>query len=280
MRALPDRIDLALPAMYCHQGGKSKLSKKIVPLIPPHKIYLEPFMGGASVFFRKPLAKVNVLSDLDRMLVKGHRVDCGKLERLYAKHRRAILSEGPSRLKLFESLRKKFYNGTITPEEYWILKNVLSYGCAVSLQKTSHAFNSHTKLRKLGLCRAQVGKLKMAKVLNKDFRSVLRRYNRPDAFAYLDPPYYKVKNDYDYHRVHPREVCGALRNFKGKFLLSYNDHPEVRSACVGFFVKSIPTVYSYGCDPSRAHYCNRHKRELLISNYRIPGSKVLGRKSR
>ncbi|MCP3943934.1 MAG: DNA adenine methylase, partial [Desulfobacteraceae bacterium] len=61
-------------------GGKSKLSKQIVSLIPEHKIYCEVFSGGAWVFFRKPPSKVEVINDLDSDLISFYRVVQNHLE--------------------------------------------------------------------------------------------------------------------------------------------------------------------------------------------------------
>ena len=38
-------------------GNKKKLMDKLLPLFPPHKIYIEPFFGAGGVFFNKPKAK-------------------------------------------------------------------------------------------------------------------------------------------------------------------------------------------------------------------------------
>ena len=42
----------------------------------------------------------------------------------------------------------------------------------------------------------------------------------------------------------PNEVCGSLRSMKGKFLLSYNDYPEVRKVCKGFKIESVKIEYT------------------------------------
>lgn len=47
-------------------GGKRRIAKQLVALIPDHTTYVEPFAGGAQVFFHKPRSKVEVLNDLDR----------------------------------------------------------------------------------------------------------------------------------------------------------------------------------------------------------------------
>lgn len=45
-------------------GGKGMLVSKLLPLIPQHQTYLEPFAGGASVLFAKNYEDVNeVLCD-------------------------------------------------------------------------------------------------------------------------------------------------------------------------------------------------------------------------
>ena len=45
----------------CYVGGKNRFVSKILPLIPEHTTYVEPFAGGAQIFFQKPVSKVEVL---------------------------------------------------------------------------------------------------------------------------------------------------------------------------------------------------------------------------
>lgn len=52
-----------------YPGGKARIAPWIVDLLPPHRIYVEPFFGGGSVFFAKPPATVEVINDLDHRVV-------------------------------------------------------------------------------------------------------------------------------------------------------------------------------------------------------------------
>ena len=51
------------------RGNKSKLAEKIIENFPPHEIYIEPFFGAGGLFFNKPLAKFNILNDLDKNVI-------------------------------------------------------------------------------------------------------------------------------------------------------------------------------------------------------------------
>jgi len=55
-------------------GGKGHLARHIMPLLPPHECYLEPFFGGGSLFFAKPRARLETVSDLDGSVVRFYRV--------------------------------------------------------------------------------------------------------------------------------------------------------------------------------------------------------------
>ena len=55
-------------------GGKRRIAEQLVALIPDHTTYVEPFAGGAQVFFHKPRSKVEVLNDLDDEIVNFLRV--------------------------------------------------------------------------------------------------------------------------------------------------------------------------------------------------------------
>ena len=47
-----------------YYGGKHWLSKVIVPLIPSHTTYIEPFFGGGNVFFCKRPSPMEIINDL------------------------------------------------------------------------------------------------------------------------------------------------------------------------------------------------------------------------
>jgi DNA adenine methylase len=53
-----------------YYGGKQGLSSQIVPLFPSHRIYLEPFAGGAATLFAKPRAERETLNDLDGTIMR------------------------------------------------------------------------------------------------------------------------------------------------------------------------------------------------------------------
>src|SRR5207247_11050245 len=55
-------------------GGKNRLAKKIISLIPEHTTYVEPFCGGAQVFFHKEPSAVEILNDLNEDIFNFLRV--------------------------------------------------------------------------------------------------------------------------------------------------------------------------------------------------------------
>ena len=101
---------------------------------------------------------------------------------------------------------------------------------------------------------------------NKAFRDVIRCYDHRHTFFYLDPPYYCIKvyrfnfEQGDFGRL--AEVLGGL---KGKFLMSLNDHKEVRRIFKGFRIQAVPTKYSSMNPRHKGRETARF--ELLIRNY-------------
>ena len=81
-------------------GGKSRLRKFILPLIPEHACYLEPFGGAGWVLFGKQPSSVEVYNDIDQELVNFFRVLKHRPEELIASFEwelvsRASLSDWP-----------------------------------------------------------------------------------------------------------------------------------------------------------------------------------------
>ena len=64
----------------------------------------------------------------------------------------------------------------------------------------------------------------------------ITRYDRPGTLFYLDPPYFGSEGDYGrdlFDRSQFELMAQQLRGVKGRFVLSLNDHPEVRRIFAG-----------------------------------------------
>lgn len=67
-----------------YYGGKQALSTQIVPLFPSHRIYLEPFAGGAATLFAKSRVERETLNDLDGTIMRFWRALRDRPEELAA----------------------------------------------------------------------------------------------------------------------------------------------------------------------------------------------------
>lgn len=67
-------LDSAYKPPMRYLGGKTKVGDRIIRTFPRHHSYVEPFMGSAAVYLRKPLANVNYLIDRDHHIVNLFKV--------------------------------------------------------------------------------------------------------------------------------------------------------------------------------------------------------------
>lgn len=108
---------------------------------------------------------------------------------------------------------------------------------------------------------------RMANVIveNQDFERLFRHYDREDALFYLDPPYFSTEDMYPggFGMDDHKRLRDLLRNIKGRFLLSYNDCPEIRELYKDFEIFDFTRTHSM----AQRYEAGKEFKELLIANY-------------
>ena len=251
----------ALQPLISRVGGKTKIAKLIIERMPPHKTYAEAFVGGGSVYFRKPLVDVNVINDKDKEIIDVYR-DMRDVGEEVKK-----MTFSPSRhqwVKLFKT--KKFNTKTAR-----LFRNLYLSKFSYSGNRKTYWGEKETR-EKRGMRHGDVikknaerykEKLKRTHILNTDFQNIIKNYDSPDTLFYLDPPYSQQVSrwGYDYLTITPQDVYNAIKNIKGKFILSYNNTPEITELFKDYKIKKIKTTYELSGTR------NPNITELLISNF-------------
>lgn len=248
-------------------GGKSLLAKRIVEQINliPHECYVEPFMGGAHVFFRREPVKTEVLNDINLELVTLFRILQWHLEEFLRYFKWALVSRDE-----FDRL-KKVDPVTLTDIQraarfYYLQKTCFGSRTASPAFGTSTTGHPRLNLMRMEEELSQVHlRLARVQIENIDWRECLQRYDRPHTLFYVDPPYWGHENDYGkgiFEREDYQKMAEILRGLQGSFILSLNDVPEVREIFGEFHLLRVTTRYTVG----NLSNGGKGAKELLISN--------------
>jgi DNA adenine methylase len=249
-------------AILAYIGGKNRLAAKIAAKFPDHVTYVEPFAGGAQVFFHKEPSRVEVLNDLNQDIVNLFRVCQAHHEELARYLKFSLVSR-----KWFELLEAQ------TPESLTDIQRAARF---VYLQK--NAFAGLVRNRSFHYSVANPPGFrpdKLAHILEETHRrlarvqieclpyeEILRRYDRPDTLFYMDPPYFgRQLYAFNFFEQDFRDLAARLHQLRGKFVLSLNDVPEVREIFQDFEIEAIDVPYT-----SQRKAVKRF-REVLIRNH-------------
>jgi DNA adenine methylase len=248
-------------------GGKSKLTKILLPLFPEHKCYVEVFGGAGWVLFAKEPSKVEILNDYDVELMNFWSVVQNAPEQFIESFKYELVSRS-----LFNEYKQKFINKDFDDaiERAKIFYYLVRAGFAAKMN--NHSFGTGSTTRNgLKLERVQEDieaafcRLQTVTIECKSFEDMFCIYDGPDTFFYLDSPYrnttdYRVGKFTDQQYSLLAECC---RNTKGKWLYTINDDPFIRELFKGFNTIDHDVFYSI----SRTENGRRNFKELIITNY-------------
>ena len=264
------------PIVIPYYGGKYALSKVLVPLIPPHKRYIEMFAGGLSMFFRKTKAEWSVVNDKDNNIVNLYMCVIHNLNEL-VEH----LNWLPKSRKLFLDFRAeiKEKDEIEIPDPLQAAKYF--YCIRYSFNKLIHTpFSKNKDMNKdwekeLRYSRNHIGG---STIENLDFAELVEKYtpNRED-FWYLDPPYFIATDKGDYYmnnfssedHFRFKEAVDTIDRGGAKFMISYDYRDEVKELYSDYDIYTINLKYSGTTKEAK----EKKRKEYLVLNYQ-PESQV------
>ena len=228
-------------------GGKRRLADKILPKLPMHTCYAEPFAGAAAILFAKEPADCEVLNDVNGELVNLYRIVKNHLEEFVRQFKWALTSR-----QMFEWEQMKRPE-TLTDIQraarfYYLQK--LAFGGRVEGQNFGTATTSGPRLNLLRIEEElSMAHLRLANVWveNLDWQQLIKRYDRPHTVFYCDPPYwqtegYGVEFGYDNYLA----MNSLANSIQGSMVISINDHPEIRTAFESLHCEEIEITYTVG----------------------------------
>ena len=253
--------DIRRPALI-YLGGKWKLAPWLLKNFPPHRTYVEPFGGGASVLLRKAAARYEIYNDLNGDLVNLFRVlrDPEQGPRLVELIRLTPFS----RAEFFDA-----YESTEDPVERArriIVRSFMGHGTNSVFCPHRNGFRS--KEHKAGSppsrswgnypeSLAQIcERFRGVTVECEPASKVIERYDSPDTLFYVDPPYVESTRTFKLSRAktfYPHEIDDAghvalaeqLHAVQGMVVLSGYASP-LYDHLYGDWVMRKKRAYTYG----------------------------------
>lgn len=248
-------------------GGKRRLAKTILPLFPKHECYVEPFAGGAALFFLRPTpAKVEVLNDVNGDLVNLYRIVQHHLEELVRQFKWALTSR-----QVFEWL-KETRPETLTDIQRAARFYYLQQNCFSGKLESQSFGTATTAPPGLNLLRLEetlsAAHLRLSRTFieHLPWQNCIERYDRPHTFFYMDPPYWQVSGyGVPFGMEQYEGMAASMRTIQGKALVSVNDHPDMRSVFEGLRMETAETTYIVGGGKSVGS--KKARGELLIFSW-------------
>jgi DNA adenine methylase len=263
-----------------YYGGKQQLAGIIVGLIPPHRLYCEPFLGGAAIFFAKEPAKVEVVNDTNGELVNFYKVVQGKHTALKKEIALTLHSRDQHRQAQVVYANPDMFDQVKRAWAVWMLANG-SYGHKLTGGYTyARSGSSHSKAldsKRTGFSMEYADRLRSVQIECCDALQIIRSRDIEDAFFYLDPPYVGAdQGHYDgYTQMDFDALLGLLEGVKGKFLLS-----SYRNKSLADFTRrnGWHTLEFKMSNPMTNRHTPREKIEVLTANYPIKAPEGAGKK--
>ena len=241
--------------IFCRLGSKKLSAKEIIKYFPAHETYVEPFVGSGAIFFRKEKVKNEVVNDLDKTLISAYNL---------------LKSVNESQFERFKSLKtlkqkQDFVNSTPRDRVDKLYQHILQSCNTFSSTGKGKLYQNHHQFKKIKNIENYKSRLRGTKILNQDYKKVLKNYDSSKTLFYLDPPYENSKGLYEESDMDYEELERSVRSLKGFVAISMNDSPNIRRIFKDYHIVKISETQGTRIIGSKS----TSRVDILIMNYRF-----------
>lgn len=267
-----ETIKYKTPITY--YGGKQNMIHDLIPMIPPHKIYCEPFFGGGALFFAKTPSFLEVINDKNDNLINFYYQCQMNFEKLAAEIDNLLYSES------IYKRAKHIYNGTISADDLeravatFVVFNMSNNGSAIAGWKFDNGTDG-SHIGKIFLhdrrnfCPWLKKRMEAVQISCRDALTVIKQRDSCDTFFFIDPPYIGASQGH-YSGYTPEDftlLLQLLSTIHGQFLLTCYDNNMLQDYITKnhwhvqhkFYTRSLAYRYQSGLK----------KQETIVTNFSV-----------
>jgi DNA adenine methylase len=255
-----------------YYGGKQKMAPAIIPLIPNHELYAEPFIGGGAVFWKKEPSAIEVVNDTNKSLISFYRTVQNDFVSLEKKIRISLHSRDQYRQACVIYDNPDMFTEIDRAWAVWF-KAAVSFSSKLDgpygFDKTKKNTTSLKLKNKVESFTEEYAiRLQNVQIECMDALRIISSRDSKVAFFYCDPPYYNSDmGHYDgYSKDDFEALLVALSKIEGKFMLSSypSDLLTQYTLQFGWHTKTFDSRVSVNKGGN-----GKAKTEVLTTNYAI-----------
>ncbi|RFZ84783.1 DNA adenine methylase [Mucilaginibacter terrenus] len=272
-------INCKTPITY--YGGKQNMLNDILPLIPDHKLYCEPFFGGGAVYFAKPPSEIEVINDKNDFVINFYRVLKTRFDDLKLEVEASLSSRSIHRKAGYIFKNPGLYDEVKLAWACWYLCNCSFISKLTGGWKYDSTENKDCQVlinRKASFNYDLVKRLELTQIECDDAIKVIKSRDKPHSYFQLDPPYADTDQGHykGWTRENYEELLNTSGNLKGKFML--HGFP---SNLLQDYIDKFGWIYKEitKASPARRNYTDStltrgNKIEVLVMNYKLESKQL------
>lgn len=261
-----------MKALLTYYGGKQKLLPHILPRIPEHHLYCEPFAGGAAVLFGKKPSKIEVINDTNGELINFYKMAKEKFPKLKKEiesslHSRSLHYKARfiyNQPHLFLPIERAWAIFILAHQSY---SSILDSTWSAGVKDATAEKKFHSK--KCSFTKEYAKRLEHVQIECRNALEVIVTRDSARAFFYLDPPYFNSDmGHYDgYTEEAFRHLLNLLSKIEGKFLLSSYPSEILKEYSKKHKWHTVEIETNLSVQGAKKN--GRRKTEVLTANYPI-----------